>query len=360
MGERVISYSHSGNALGELDTRLVRTWLLDREVNPERAQFIINPQKTDYELYKTGNFICVWSDDTIPWAGIIYPPHQWVDGLCKVNCYSAEYIFSGRIVAGKITNALASGGLLFMKCLTDALSNYKPQVGGMMRREQFPLVIADEINLKHTGKQVKMLFGKETLFDCANRIASATNNFWWLEPSRSNENGLELIVHMQNHRGKRIQTLIEGQGFSNLECVEDAPFFNRVFTVGEKVNQAVGERIVAVEDSDSIDEYFLFEGVQYDKGEKSTETLMYRGNRLLNMTKTGHVEITGDLTEPPFPSVGDVCDVQVYSILSDKKGIGTGRLIPDMRIYAMTYSPEEKTATVSLSTIDEDKLMEPN
>lgn len=357
MGDRVIVFDHKGNALGELDTRIIRSWSLDRELNPEKAQFVINPQKTEYELVKKGNFVGVWSDETIPWAGIIYPPFEWNDGLCTVTCYGAEYILNFRIMRGNVTYKHASGGFLFNKVLEGGLSNFMTQTDAVMRRERFPLVIIDETNLSHTGKTVSMGFKHETIFDCANRIATATNMFWWLQPTLSSSNGLEFIVFMKPHRGRNLSQLTEGEGFSNLEVVEDAPFINRLFVVshpehGKNPHEAV------VEDESSQSKYFLAEGVHNLQEAEDRESLIRIGNKKLDMMKEGHIEITGDVTASPFPQVGDIMDVQVYSALSDERGIGTGRLVKDMRVYAMTYSPEERTGTVTLSTIDEDRLME--
>ena len=357
MGDRVIVFDHKGSALGELDTRITRSWLLDRELNPEKAQFVINPQKTEYELVKKGNFVGVFSDETIPWAGIIYPPFAWNDGLCTVTCYSAEYILNFRIMRGNVTYKHASGGFLFNKVLEGGLANFRTQYDEVMRREKFPLVIVDETNLSHAGRTVTMDFKHETIFDCANRIATATNMFWWLQPTLSSSNSLELVVYMQPHRGRRLSQLTEGEGFSNLEVVEDAPFINRIFVVSRPQHGRNPHEVV-VEDENSQSKYFLAESVYNLSEAEDRAALTAKGNKILDMTKEGHIEITGDVTVSPFPQVGDIMDIQLYSALSDERGIGTGRLVKDMRVYAMTYSPEERTATVTLSTINEDKLME--
>jgi hypothetical protein len=115
MASRVVAYDRKGNALGEFEANVTRTWQLNR-VGQANFKLSNYDPKAIQRYVQFGTLLYITHDKLPAWGGMIDPPRTWDFGSFEVTAYSGEYLLKQLRGPLNLKEAHSAGVTMMMLC----------------------------------------------------------------------------------------------------------------------------------------------------------------------------------------------------------------------------------------------------
>ena len=328
--ERVLVFDRTGTAIGEVRATVARTWHVDR-IAQSAISIPTADAKFTAELFRPRNIFYVESQNLAAWAGFLWQPMRWRDGIFTGALWGMERLLMFRRTG---SNDLLSGngGAVFSALVNNANS-----------AENLGITIG---TVDAGGGSIERTYNFMNVLDAVDKLASDLSRDWWLTPAVSG--GKLLLAANWGRRGGAFgKLLVEGRNFTNVELSEEGEVANDIMAYGKFEDWSAPLFSQAI-DANSQSEYGLIQDTVAALDTEEQSTLDGLAGSHLSRRKRRRMVLTGDVIGPPYPKCGDTAMIMLNRTM--RIGAGIGGTVT-MRVQAAGFDPVDGVMSVTLREV---------